>query len=492
MDEAKTVGQRARLGLSWVGVLFFAAVALLATIHLLADGWAIASRLNSLSGLLGVLVSVAVIAAGLAWTVGIAWLAGSGKQRATIAVIAAFITLVAVRLIIAYSYDGVLSGEPGVYSSHAARLAAGECCPWDEPIDRPPGYSFLLAGAFSIFGRSAVVPEALNILFAVATGLLVFEMARGLYGIQAGAVAMLLYGLWPAGALMVTVRLPHTAYDLAFLAAAWAVIATPAGWRGSALAGAILGISQYIRPTTLLLLPVFIVARVWPGARVRTLFTGAILPLATMFLVVLIPIMAWNLSTRGALDVSTSAYSGHSMYHGTNVTSGGTWSSQAADELKELGGPDRWERNRVGTRLALERLREDPLGMIALALRKQDTFWGAEAYGIRYGIRRDLASRPYLPKSVLPSLASGTFYAAVLAAAALGLYLRRRESDALAALLILTALSLTLIHGLVEVRDRYHSYVIPVLMPIAAVAVVALVNTVRLRRQPRASDRVDR
>ena len=81
--------------------------------------------------------------------------------------------------------------------------------------------------------------------------------------------------------------------------------------------------------------------------------------------------------------------------------------------------------------------------MLALAIRKQDTLWGRESYGIRYGIRRELATEPYLPRSVLPSLSSGTFYAALLALAALGLYLRRRRTDALTARLVLSALMMS-------------------------------------------------
>src|SRR5688500_89311 len=79
----------------------------------------------------------------------------------------------------------------------------------------------------------------------------------------------------------------------------------------------------------------------------------------------------------------------------------------------------------------------------------------------------------------MPSLASGVFYVAITAATALGLYLRRHRPDALSALLIATAISISLIHSLVEVRDRYHSYAMPLLMPIAAFAIVAVLRRAR-------------
>jgi 4-amino-4-deoxy-L-arabinose transferase-like glycosyltransferase len=466
--------------------MFFAAIAVVATAHLLVDAWEILSRLTSLAALGTLLVALAVIATGVVWTGLIAWLAGSTPRRATIATWAALLTVIAVRLAIAAVQDGVLSGEPGVYDRQAAELAAGGCCPWDEPISRPPGYVFLLAGAYALGGPSAAAAEVLNIVLAVATGLIVLELARGLYGARAGAIALVLYALWPAGALMTLVRIPHTAYDLAFLAGAWVVVASPPGWRGSALGGLVLGLSQYLRPTTFVLLPAFLVARAWRASHWRGEILATLLPMLLTFLLVLLPIMAWHLSTRGVLDISTSAYGGSSLYHGTNRDSGGRWSERASRELTAIAGQDQWERTRVGQQLALGRLRDDPVGMLMLAVHKQDTLWGRESYGIRYGLRRDLATEPALPRSVLPSLASGGFYAALLACAALGLYLRRRQTDALSGLIVVAALTMSLMHGFVEVRDRYHAYLIPLLMPIAGFAIGALLDRLPRRRMAEA------
>jgi hypothetical protein len=199
---------------------------------------------------------------------------------------------------------------------------------------------------------------------------------------------------------------------------------------------------------------------------------------------VLVPIMAWNVSTRGALDISTSSFGGGSLYHGTNLASGGRWSRAGHDQIAALGD-DAWEESRAAQAAAIGRIRDDPVGMTALALRKQVTFWGRESYGVRYGIRRELTGRPWAPAAVLPALASGTFYVAVLILTALGLYLHRRRTDALSGLLVLVVLGLSLLHGFVEVRDRYHSYAIPLLLPVAASAVVAVAEGVRRRRSRR-------
>jgi hypothetical protein len=472
---------RLRVAFAWLGIAFFAVVAVLATLHLARDIVLVATNISSLALLREVGFAAAVIAGGAIWLAVVVRIAGRPGNGPTAATVAAFGTLLAVRLAIAFAYEGEMGGEAGVYDNLARGVLEGECC-GSEPVSRPMGYPVMLGIAYALMGRTTLAVEALNILFAIGIGVAILALARSAYGPRVGAVAVLLYALWPAGALLITSRLPQTSYDLAIVVAAWAAVATRPGWRGSALAGALLGLSQYLRPTSPLLIPAFLLARIWPGGPWRRLLGGALVPMVVAFLVVLVPIMAWNLSTRGVPDISTSAYGGKSLHHGTDVRSGGRWSRRAADELDVLAGPGTWEQSSVGMRIALERIRDDPVGIALLGIRKQYTLWGGESYGVRYGIRRELASRPFLPRSILPSLASGIFYAVVMAATALGLYLRRHRTDALSALLIATAFSISLLHSLVEVRDRYHSYAMPLLMPIAALAIVALMRRVRWLR----------
>ena len=467
---------RLRLVVGWTGAIALGLIALLASAYLLRDLWAVVSRLSSLAAVGVLLSAIAVILAGALSILLLTWLAGRSPRATRLAIVAGLVTLVLVRVIVSFTYDGVLSGEPGIYERQAAALAGDGAFAWDKAFERPPGYAFLLAAGYAIGGQSSTTIELLNILLALASGLIVLDLARHLYGSRVGATALMLYALWPAGALMVAVALPHTSYDLAIAAGAWAVVTRPSGWRGSALAGLLLGLSQYLRPTTLIMLPAFLLARAWGGGTAGRLLRDVVTPMLLAFLLVLLPVAGWHLAERGTPDLATSAYGGTSLFHGTNAQSGGTWSQAGADALREAGGRDVWSRSQAGQQLAMERLREDPVGIAVLAVRKQVRLWGRETYGVRYGIRRELATRPWLPRSVLPSLASSTFYASLLALTALGLWLRRRETDALSALLVVVALTLALMHGFVEVRDRYHAYLIPLLMPIAAVALVALVN----------------
>lgn len=480
-------GDRLRRWVALVGAAFFVVLAIVAAYNFAADLLEVGLRLRGRTSLPALLAAGAVIVGGGIWIVIIARLAGAGRRSTIIAIVAALATLLVIRIAISILIDASLHGEPGTYNSHAKHIVNGICCLWDRPINRPPGYSFLLAAAFWVGGISARTAEWLNILMALATGLLVFDLGRRLYGIRVGTVALLLYALWPAGALMIAVRIPHTSYELAIIAATWAVVVPQPGWRGSALGGAILGLSQYLRPTTLVLVPFYIVARVWHGERWRRIVTGAALPLVAAYLLVLVPIMAWNLSTRGVPDITTSAHGGNSLFYGTDPASGGRWSKAASDVLDELAGSDTWERSRVAQQLALDRIRADPLGVVALAIRKQGILWGSENYGVQYALGRRLADRPFLPRSTVPSLASGAFWVLILAATAAGLYLRRQRTDALGGLLVMTVLAISVAHGFLETRDRYHSYVVPLMLPIAALAMTALVDRFFSRRDVRGS-----
>jgi hypothetical protein len=223
-------------------------------------------------------------------------------------------------------------------------------------------------------------------------------------------------------------------------------------------------------------------ARLWPAAG-RGRFAAAILVPLVAFLLMLAPVVLYNLERTGTASISTSDYGGHTLYIGTNEATGGQFSEEANAELVRLAGPDLLARSEMGTRIALQRIRDDPLGIAALAIRKQDTLWGTEHFGVQYGIRQSLADRPQHPDATTPLLLSQGFYVIVLVAATVGVWLLRRRPDALIPLTIVLLWTVSAIHALLEVRDRHHSYVIPLLLPLAAFAMVSVGDGVARRRR---------
>ena len=166
--------------------------------------------------------------------------------------------------------------------------------------------------------------EALNLLLALLAGGVVLGLTRGLYGPRAGALALLGYAIWPAAALMTVVRIPHIAFDLAIVAAAWAAVGMSAGWRGSALTGALLGLAQYLRPTAPILLPAYIVARWWPGATWQRHARRPPRSRSSRSWPCWCRSWATTWSAPAQPSFSTSDYGGHTFYIGTYEPSGGT------------------------------------------------------------------------------------------------------------------------------------------------------------------------
>jgi hypothetical protein len=405
---------------------------------------------------------------GLGLVLVVTWLAGGGRRRWLWAVGIGFVVLVAVRIFLSWQLDSA-GGEPQYYAAMAESLVASE----PELRGRPPGYAVALAGAYLLIADRQLAAEALNLLMSVLAGGIVLVLARGLYGARVGALALLGYAIWPAGALMTSVSMPHVAFDLAIVAAAWAAVGMPPGRAGDALSGALLGLGQYVRPLAPFLLPTWIITRLWQGASLRSLILTTTVMVAA-FLVALIPAMAWNLGRTGSLSISTSDWGGSILFVGLYEPSGGMYTSEVDAILKDMTGPATTaERRELGDQLSMQRIREDPLGVASLAIRKQDTLWGTEHYGIQYALSQGLVKRPHDRAATVPILVSQVFYVIATATAAAGLYLVRRRPDALVPLAITLIWLVSAMHGLLEVRDRHHSYVVPLLLPWSALAVTA-------------------
>jgi len=459
------------------GAIGLSLIAILAALHFGADLVTVAVDLpGGRASVDAVVVTLLALAGALVAIVVVARLSAGDGRRPAVAVAVGIVVLLAIRSAAAAGYDGVGDGELREYDELARGVFTGACC----FADRPMGYPIMLALAYAGLGAGQTAVELLNIAFALVTGVLVWSLARRCYGDRVGAIALLLYGLWPAGALMVVTSMPHTSYELAIVAAAWAAICVRPGWRGSAATGLALGLAQWLRPSTPILMPVYLLARAWPGQTWRAFLGGTLLPMAGVALAVLVPVLGHNLAAHGEMSISTSSYGGHGLWIGTDQRSDGRYSQQASDEVLAMEGQDFWEQSGRAGQLAMARITADPLGTLLMGVRKQDTLWGTEHYGVQYAIRRASANDPSKPSATLAAITSGAYWLLVVAGAVGGLALRRRRTDALMMLVVGAVAAVAATHVLLEVRDRYHAFVVPLLLPLAAIAIVALLERLRL------------
>jgi hypothetical protein len=476
-------GRALRTAFTALGILALAGIAVAALVNLGIDLALAARRLDQPGVPLAVVLNGVAAAGAVAAVATVGWVAGRGRRGERIALGAGLLILVALRVAVAVLIDGVTDGEMAQYRSLAEGVLSGSCCFGD----RPMGYPVALAAVYAALGVSTFADEMVNTAFAAVAGLALFGLVRAAYGPRAAGVALAAYAVWPAGVLLTVVRLPETGYDAAILLGAVAAVVTRPGIAGSALTGGILGLAQYFRPSTTALLPAFILARAWGHRRAgRSLVTTAV-PVLALFLVVLLPAVEHNLRTHGALSVDTSSYGGWSLYMGTNQRTGGRFSPEDAERLEAAAPGSKWEQSRVGARLGMQRITDDPVGFAALAARKVVTLWGTEDDAVDYALQRRLSRQA---ASTFPGLLVQGFWVVATVAAAFGLWLQRAAPGRLAVLTIGVTLTVTAIHAFLEVRSRYHAYVVPLLLAMAAVGLVSLAERWRADRAPRASTAV--
>lgn len=381
-------------------------------------------------------------------------------------VLQALFSLVALRALAAIAIDAPLISDFKDYHDLAVGVLGG--APWLQD-GRPMGYPLLLAAAYALAGPAPVVGEWLNVLLGGASGLALWWLVRPLAGPGPALGALSLFALWPAHVLMTPVLGTEVIYGLAFLLAMGALVrarpdaarwATAAGW--AAAAGALTGLAQYIRPTTLALVPAALLWLALAGRRPRPVAALAGLYLVGL-LVVLAPVAEWNHRTQGKWSLSTSAYGGWSLLVGMNQRHFGMWNVDDAATAERLGGLKAVDAYAKAE--GLRRMTSDPLGTARLLTVKFPIMWAMEDFGTYWAL--GTAPSPDAKRMALLTLLAQTFYALVTTFAAWALW-RRREWDAAWTPLFVGLLLLVGVHSLLEVQGRYHFYWTPLFIAMAA------------------------
>jgi hypothetical protein len=382
------------------------------------------------------------------------------RLRPTWSLAFGLVLLVGVRLLVlALTADGQLLRDENDYQRVAVDVAGGWCC----FEDRPSGFSILLGSLYRVAGVDVGLVAVLNLSAAVVTGFLAYRVAREAWGQRAGVAALVLYALAPTSALMTSVLLTETVYGAVLMGAIRLALrrrALPWAWLG---AGVVLGLSQYLRSTSFLLLPALVVVPLLTHRRLApSLGLGALA--VAGFLVSVSPVIVHNWTAHQSLSVATSSYGGWSMYIGANSDSNGRWNRADSERFDQMPGATVWERSQVAADAALRRIAGDPPRYLALLVRKVHEMWGSDFYGARFGLGPDTPDRYLAPAERVSQL----HYAGVAVAAALGAWRGRRRPARIMLLLGLLVTSVFAMHLIVEVQPRYHAYVIPWLVLLAA------------------------
>lgn len=467
----------------WLVLLVLAAAFLagVALVTMLESGSVAASLLRSFPRRFGA-DGVAMILLGASGLIGAtigAWLL-SGTRLSDRALLAAGLALIVlVRGAAVILIEAPLPNDGRAYQELARWLSAGGCC----FADRPTGYPALLAGASALLGSGSWVPEALNVAAAGLGGALLFAIVRDTFGRAAAAIALAAFAMLPTQVLLTPVVLADVVYATILLGLCWVGMRIPARPVAAAVAaGAVLALSQYVRPVAPAFLPAIALV---PLMTVRP-FPRAAVSVALVigtFGVAMLPAVLHNAAVHGDISVSTSSYGGWSLLMGTNQRSNGRYNTADAQLVASLPGRDLWEKSEVAGAIGIERVTSDPAGSASLALRKFRIMWGTEEYGVAFAFRPEGRERATPALIATNAVAQATYLAIVLAALG-SLVLLLRGAGPPAAVVVITIgllLGEALVHTVLEVKPRYHAQAVPLMIVLAGPAMVWLTQRLRLR-----------
>jgi 4-amino-4-deoxy-L-arabinose transferase-like glycosyltransferase len=451
--------QKWALAVIWTGgLLFFAGVALAATLHLAAtygspveQFWLTFPALDNRwlwgsLGLVAVAVGGLVLVVRLSRTSRESWLLPLG------------LTLVVVTRVVA-----IVLIHPPLISDWLKYYSLAESVASTGPqfSDVPTGYPIVAGLFFKVFGANVLVGELMNVFASVITGWLVFRLAGLLWSRRAAGLALYLYAVLIAPLLMVTLFCSEVVFGAGILAA---VVALTEATRRSGTAaivaalccGALLGVSQYVRADAELVLPALLVLPflVRLPARQAAKLSAACL---AAFLLITGPVILWNQATYGTWSVATSNYGGWSLLVGTDPQNTGQYN--VADIALVPADTTSRAFNDEATALALQRLEAHPGRMLELAVRKIVPMWGNEDYAAMWTLDQTSPDLDGVRSAI--ALTSQIMYAGVLVMAAMALWLERRRRPIVLTLVILVVAATAIAHTFIEVQPRYHFFIEP-------------------------------
>jgi hypothetical protein len=462
------LGGRVATVVSWIGLVLLALVAVAAvamTIGVLLDAfgtgidraglvWMGIAAVTAVAALGGLVVVVRIARRGHA-----AWAAALGLAAIGVTRALAIATI-----------PTPLTTDWVDYHNHAVILASGG----GFASARPPGWPFVLSLLYRVAGPNPLAGEISALVCAVGVGILIYLIARRWHGDVAAAAGLFLWAISPGPAAFSAVLASEHLHDLLFVAAfGLALLALERRWIAWLGVGVLLGLSQYVRPIGLVIVPAFALLPFLAGVPRRRAAAAAI-SIVVAFGLVLVPSIVSQYQRYGRVTLSTSNFDGWNLLVGLNVTSGGQYSRDDAGLVNAR--PTTVEFRDRSYRLAIERLTQHPSAVLTLAVPKFQTMWGDSTYGATWTLG---GNRPGHPRAAATlALLSQAGYTAIAVLAAASLWIRRHSRDPVGLLAVLCLEAVALSATVLEVQSRYHAFFEPILCLLAGAAVAWLAERI--------------
>lgn len=353
----------------------------------------------------------------------------------------------------------------------------GYLWPSGEPTAyHPPGYPFLLAAAYRVFGPGLLTAKLLNVVLGTLTCGLVFALGARAYGRPVGLVAAALFACWPGDVFYASTTLSEVSFTFALTAALLLFVrwSQTAGsrWRWLVL-GALLGCAVMLRGVALFFPLVFVTGWSLGGTSARATLARSGLALLGIVAV----LSPWAIRNQLVLGrpVLVSTGIGYALFNAHSPAAAGTQTFEA-DRLREKLFPD---------------LQSLPRGEKELALSSAQV-----RYAVRWMLTHPLDELRLIPQRIAALYAhdhfaffvlghmdprsgarwtrvADAFFHAMLALACVGAWLSVAGSRSSFWVVPLAVAYFNVLHAfLLAGSARYHAPMVPLLAILAALALV--------------------
>ena len=342
------------------------------------------------------------------------------------------------------------------------------------------GFGFLMGGLYALFGPSPLVVQLFNVFLSLVQVFLVYLVARE---IEPGSArpAALLYAVWPAQIMYCSVVAAENSFLAPFLAAIYVLAVffrrhdgSRKGYALLVLAGVLTAIAQAMRPMAMVLVPAAAVCILFfmprRGAKGRDIAEKTLcVVLTALSYFAALKLISVPIKELSGIDITRSG-SGYNFLVGTNYEANGMFNQEDFSIIAKYD----FDFDRVhseASRLAVQRIKEDPLRFLKLVVKKINYQWGKENYGYYWSIiSADGGGRPEEFIKLHPRAfyaVSQFFYLVVLILAVAGCRAAYDKKSIVPALLWLVIGALFLAYCFLEVQPRYHMPAVPLFIILA-------------------------
>jgi len=342
------------------------------------------------------------------------------------------------------------------------------------------GFGFLVGGLYALFGPAPLVVQLFNVFLSLAQVLLVYLVAREIEP-EAARPAALFYAVWPAQIMYCSVVAAENSFLVPFFAAIYVLVVflkrhagSPKGYAMLIAAGVLTAVAQAMRPMAMVLIPAaavlilfFIPRRALEGR--STAKKALFIALTALSYFAALKLVSIPIKELSGVDITRSG-SGYNFLVGTNYEANGMFNQEDFSIIAKYD----FDFDRVHSeakKLAIQRIREDPVRFMKLMVKKVNLQWGKENYGYYWStISADSGGRLEGLIKLHPRIfyaGSQLYYLVILFLAVAGCYAVYRRKIMEPALFWLIIGAMFLAYSFLEVQPRYHMPAVPLFIMLA-------------------------